>query len=222
MSVQAMKERVCRMLVSPIAGLLRRYRADVQGAAAVEFGFILPLMFLLFVGAVELSQAVTVDRRVTLAASSVADLVAREEKKISLTEIADIMKIGGYIIAPYSQTPLQVTVRNVSSSAADAGKTKVSWQCTYAAGKTTPQCECKNEAYPLPTGLVAKNDSVVVVDADYTYTPLVFDYFLKKTMDPGAGGPGTYTLSERIFMKPRGQAAKLKQQSGEECPSPTY
>ena len=212
-------------LVSPrIRQVAKRYRADNNGVAAIEFAFVVPIMFMMFVGAVELSQAVTVDRRVTQAASSVADLVARKETKITQNEISDIMKIGGYIMAPYSQTPLQVIVRNVSSSSADATKTKTSWQCTFAATgpNASPTCTCMNDAYTLPSGLVGTNDSVVVVDANYSYTPLVFDYFLKQGMTQGPGGPGTYLLSERIFMKPRGQAAVLDQQSGLPCPTPTF
>ena len=68
-----------------------------------------------------------------------------------------------------------------------------------------------NETYNLPPGLVSTTDSVVVAEAIYTYTPLIFDYFLNRTLPSGAGGPGTYTLSEKIFMKPRGQAAMLMQ-----------
>jgi hypothetical protein len=164
-----------------------------------------------------------VDRRVTQAASSIADLVARKETSISQTEIWDIMKIGGYIMVPYAQAPMQVIARNISSSSADATKTKQSWQCTFsAAGTTPPVCACTNEAYNLPAGLVSTNDSVVVAEVNYTYTPLVFDYFLSRTLSSGAGGPGTYTLSERIFMKPRGQAAMLLQANGQPCPSPTF
>jgi len=204
--------------------LVRRYRADKQGVAAIEFAFIVPIMFVMFVGAVELSQAITVDRRVTQAASSVADLAARKETSISLAEIGDMMKIGGYIMAPYSLTPLRVIVRNVSSSSADATATKQSWQCTYSAlsETATPVCTCMNETYNLPPGLVGTTDSVVVAEAIYTYTPLVFDYFLNRTLSSGEGGPGTYTLSEKIFMKPRGQAAMLMQPDGQPCPSPTF
>ena len=42
---------------------------------------IVPIMSAMFIGAVEVSQAITVDRRVTQVASSTADLVARAEKK---------------------------------------------------------------------------------------------------------------------------------------------
>ena len=123
--------------------------------AAVEFAMIVPIMFFMFVGAVELSQAITVDRRVTQVASSVADLVARKETSISQTEITDILRVGGYIVKPYSQSPLQVTLRNVSSSSADASKTKSSWRCTFVgAGKDpTPSCTCLNETFTLPAEL---------------------------------------------------------------------
>jgi Flp pilus assembly protein TadG len=204
--------------------LLTRWRGDKQGVAAVEFAFVVPIMFVLFVGAIELSQAITVDRRVTQVASSTADLVARKETTISNNEISDILRIGGFIMAPYDRTPLQVVIRNVSSSSKDATTTKQSWQCTYSGvgANPTPTCACMNTTYTLPAGLVSTNDSVVVSEVTYTYTPILFDYFLKQGYPAGAGGPGTYAMTERIFMKPRGQAAVLLKSDGTQCPSPTF
>jgi Flp pilus assembly protein TadG len=211
-------------LAARARSFVRRYRGDKRGVAAIEFAMIVPIMFFMFVGTVELSQAITVDRRVTQVASSTADLVARKETSISQTEISDILRIGGYIVAPYAQSPLQVILRNVSSSSTDANKTKQSWQCTFSGlGKNpTPVCTCMNETYPLPANLVGTNDSVVVAEVTYTYTPLIFDYFLKRALPNSSAGPGTYTLSEKIFMKPRGQAAMLLQGNGQPCPSPTF
>mgnify|MGYP000341264367 CR=1 FL=1 len=211
-------------LVNKARTLERRWRNDRKGVAAIEFAFIVPIMFFMFVGAVELSQAIIVDRRVTQVASSVADLVARKETSIKLGEIGDITKIGGYIMMPYSQAPLQVVVRNVTSSSKDAKQTKQSWQCTFKGIGSNPEptCTCMNEVYNIPADLVTTMDSVVVAEATYVYTPLIFDYFLKRTLPNGTGGPGTYTLVERIFMKPRGQAAMLLKSDGTTCPSPTF
>jgi Flp pilus assembly protein TadG len=211
-------------LANKVRTFERRWRNDRKGVAAVEFAFIVPIMFFMFVGAVELSQAIIVDRRVTQVASSVADLVARKETSIKLGEIGDITKIGGYIMMPYSQSPLQVVVRNVTSSSKDAKQTKQSWQCTFKGIGSNPEptCACMNEVYNIPDNLVTTTDSVVVAEATYVYTPLIFDYFLKRTLPNGTGGPGTYTLIERIFMKPRGQAAMLLKSDGTACPSPTF
>ncbi len=219
-----MPHKTVGAIVSRTVDLVRRYREDKQGVAAIEFAFIVPIMFFMFVGAVELSQAITVDRRVTQAASSIADLAARKETSITQSEIGDILKIGGYIMMPYNQAPLQVVVRNISSSSTDATATKQSWQCTFSAAgaNPTPACTCMNETYAVPPGLVTTTDSVVVAEVNYTYTPLVFDYFLNRTLSSGTGGAGTYTLSETIFMKPRGQAAVFKKQDDTLCPSPTF
>ena len=103
------------------AGFSRRWQADTRGVAAIEFALIAPDHgCMMFVGAVELSQAITVDRRVTQIASSTADLVARADKTISQTEITDIMRVGSYILKPYSATPMQIVLRNVTSSPANA------------------------------------------------------------------------------------------------------
>jgi Flp pilus assembly protein TadG len=58
-----------------------RFAKDSSGAAAVEFAMLLPIMFMLFYGTIEFSQALTVDRRVTQIASATADLVARTRKR---------------------------------------------------------------------------------------------------------------------------------------------
>jgi Flp pilus assembly protein TadG len=202
----------------------RRLQRDRKGVAAIEFAMIVPIMFVMFIGAVEMSQAVTVDRRVSQVASSAADLVARAETSITINEIFDIMKIGGFLMAPYPHPPLTITMRNVSSTAVSATATTETWKCVYIGASSstatpypTPNCTCRTAsaptgaAYALPTtGLVGLNDSVVVAEVEYRYKPPIFDYFMRMAF-PSAGG--TYTLKERIFLKPRGQAARLSQNS---------
>jgi Flp pilus assembly protein TadG len=200
----------------------RRWRADKRGVAAIEFAMIVPIMFVMFIGAVELSQAITVDRRVTQVASSTADLVARAEKQISQDEIKDIMKVGGYIFEPYSQTPVQIVLRNVMSSPTDATVAKTSWLCTYKGTGQTQACQCDSTAYTLPPNLVTTNDSVVVAEVTYQYVPLIFDWFMKKSVGGGSAASGTYTLTDTIYLKPRGQAAMLLQSNNTPCPSPTF
>jgi Flp pilus assembly pilin Flp len=67
-----------------------RFRHDIGGAAAIEFAFIVPLMVVMFIGTVELSQAITVDRRVNQVASSTGDLVARTNA-LTTSEMSAIM-----------------------------------------------------------------------------------------------------------------------------------
>ena len=194
-------------------------RAD-DGVAAVEFALIVPVMLFMFMGAVELSQAVTVDRRVSQVAATSGDLVARSETNIQQTEVEDIMKVGTYLMAPYPTTRLKVIIRSVASSTTSATDTKEKWRCTYDTALGTPfSCICVNAptgtAYALPSGLVGVNDSVVIAETEYGYQPWPFDKFFKNTWTQTT--PGIYTIKDKIYQKPRGQAAKLNLTSGTQC-----
>jgi Flp pilus assembly protein TadG len=216
----ARSQRAVRGLAVRLRRLVRRCSANQEGVAAIEFALIVPILTFMFIGAVELSQAITVDRRVKQVSSSTADLVARAEKQISQSEITDIMRIGGYILKPYTEAPLQIVIRNVTSSPSDAAVAKQSWSCTYNGTGQTQTCACSNTSYTLPSSLVGTNDSVVISEVTYAYKPLVFDYFMKQ--GGGGDGSGNYTLTEKTYLKPRGQAAMLLQANNTPCPSPTF
>lgn len=215
-----MPHRLTRRLALRTRLLFRTWRTDESGVAAMEFALIAPLMGVMFIGAVEMSQVITVDRRVTQIAGSTADLVARADKKISQTEIGDIMRVGSYIMKPYSANPINIVLRNVTSSPASATNTKQSWTCSYNGTGQTQTCTCTDTAFTLPGNLVTTNDSVVVAEVTYAYVPLVFNYIMKRTW---GGNGSSYPLSETIYMKPRSQAAMLLQSDGTTpCASPTF
>jgi Flp pilus assembly protein TadG len=215
-----MPGHLLRPLIVRARRLLGLWQADTRGVAAVEFALIVPIMAMMFVGAVELSQAITIDRRVTQVASSAADLIARADKKISQTEVADIMRVGSYLLKPYTLNPLKIVVRNVTSSPASATIAKQSWSCSYNGTGQTQTCACSNTAFTLPANLVTTNDSVVIAEVTYAYVPLTFNYFMKNAF----GGTGAfYTLADTIYLKPRSQAAMLLQTDNvTPCPSPTF
>ena len=73
-----------------------RFRHEKQGVAALEFAFIAPILLIVFLGSVEFSQALTLDRRVTTIASSTADLVAQSDS-ISTADLNDIALIERFI-----------------------------------------------------------------------------------------------------------------------------
>jgi Flp pilus assembly protein TadG len=60
--------------------LLRRLsalRRDDSGLALVEFAFVATTMVFMFVGSVQLSDAINANRRVTITARALADLASR-------------------------------------------------------------------------------------------------------------------------------------------------
>ena len=178
-------------------GRLFRCLADcTRGVAAVEFGMIVPIMFMLFVGSVEFSQAITVDRRVTQVASSTADLVSRQST-VTTTQLNGYMLIVSELLAPYDSTLLQLTLISVYANPSNATDIKVCWSYSYQGGTSY----AANTAYTtLPAGILTAGTSVVVAEAKYNYAPLVFRYFITTNM----------LMTETFYLKPRLSAEVVK------------
>ena len=69
------------------SGVMRsvnRFHRDVRGMAAVEFAIIVPLMLTVFFGTIEVSNGVTIDRKLTLAARTLSDLISQGAKATDL------------------------------------------------------------------------------------------------------------------------------------------
>jgi Flp pilus assembly protein TadG len=194
---------------------LKSFAHRAEGIAAVEFALIVPIMVVLFIGAVEMSQAITVNRRVTQVGSTAGDLVARASENISATDIADIMNVGSYLLSPYNPVPLKVDISVIASTASSATDTKQQWICTYnGSNPGTVACTCPKTAYALPaTGMVTTSDYVVVADVTYAYKPPLFDVFMKATW----GGSGTYNMKEKVYLKPRSNCPQITKSDGTTC-----
>lgn len=201
------------------AGRLRTFRKDDEGVAAVEFALILPIMAIMFIGAVEMSWAVGVDRRVSQVAGATGDLIARVNQNIPQAEVNDIMKIGSYLMYPFEEPPLKITTTIVTSDVNDAAITSLRWQCVFDASLPSASqlsCSCPaapKPAFTVPSNLMGKNEGLVVSDVQYKYKPLIltFDFFMKRA-NPSAGG--IYTLKEKLYLKPRALWPKLEPTSG--------
>lgn len=197
-----------RSFIQNTAGRARTFRQlwknDQRGMAAIEFAMIAPIMLALFIGSVELSQAITVDRRVTQIASSMADLVARE-KDISDAQLTNVMDIAKVLMRPYDSSLLRVSLIHVCSPVGTPANTKVCWSKSFQGGQTYAQ----GQAYTLPSaGLVDAGGAVMVAEVKYLYTPLIFSYYM----------PGLTTLQDKFYLKPRA-SSHIKYNGNDPCPT---
>jgi Flp pilus assembly protein TadG len=85
------------------------FARDRRGVSAVEFAMLLPLMITLYLGSVEISQGVGVDRKVTLTARTVGDL-ASQVSSINNADMTNLLNAATSVIAPYDATKIKVTV----------------------------------------------------------------------------------------------------------------
>src|SRR5438105_4367821 len=95
-----------------LSALLTRFAVDRRGVSAVEFAMLLPLMITLYLGTVEVSQGVGIDRKVTLTTRTVADL-ASQVSSINNADMTNVLNASSSVIAPFDATKLKVTVSEV-------------------------------------------------------------------------------------------------------------
>lgn len=151
--------------------LVRFVRAE-RGVAAIEFALILPFMLVVYLGSMEASTLISVDRKVQSVAGTIGDLVARADGTLTATQIQDYFRAASGIMTPYSSDPVLqvVTAVNVQN-----GEATVAWSRQYKDGvysAITPHAE--NAPYPLPAEMIAISgeQTVIVGEASYSFTPL--------------------------------------------------
>jgi Flp pilus assembly protein TadG len=171
-------------LVRPFADRISRLARDERGVSAVEFALLLPLMLTLYLGAVEISQGIAVDRKVTLAARTVADLASRPTT-INNQYMTNSLNAALAVIAPYPDSPLSLTVTSVTID--KDGKATVAWSDAL-----NGTARAKGSSVTLPSALNIPNSSLIWSEVQYLYTPTI-GYVLS----------GTLTLKDQIYMRPR-------------------
>src|SRR5215210_605417 len=163
---------------------LRRFLRDKRGVSAVEIAMLLPLMITLYIGGVEVSSAIAVDRKVTLVARTLGDLVA-QSTAVNSTDMTNILNAATTVVQPYSDTLIKVTVTRVDVDANSAAK--VIWSKTK-----NGTARVANSNVTLPPALNTANTSLIWAETEYAYTPTI-----------GYVITGTMTLKDQIYMRPR-------------------
>src|SRR5438093_3291696 len=157
---------------------------DRRGISAVEFAMLLPLMVTLYLGVVEVSQGVAIDRKVTLTTRTMADLASRVSS-INNADMSSLLNASASVIAPYQASPLKIVLSAVNIDA--NGVAKIAWSDALNA-----TARGVNSTVSLPSALNVANTQLIWSEVSYIYNP-TFGYVLT----------GNLNLSDQIYMRPR-------------------
>jgi Flp pilus assembly protein TadG len=116
-------------------GLLTRFRqfvTDRRGVGAVEFALIVPLLLGLYITSFEITIGLSVSKRVTRSASTIADLVTRETS-VDKTMLTTMKDVTASLFAPYTPNTLSIKVTGVTLDA--TGTPTVAWSWDQDNGK---------------------------------------------------------------------------------------
>ena len=163
---------------------LRRLVTDRSGVSAVEFAIILPIMLSLYIGGIQISDALTVSRKVSHVASSLGDLVT-QASNITNNDMTNILDAAAAVMQPYSDDTLKIKVSGVTIDS--TGKATVTWSDARNDTALT-----KNAVVTLPSGVSQKSSFIVMAEIHYPYTPAI-----------GYALTGTYDLNDHFYLRPR-------------------
>jgi Flp pilus assembly protein TadG len=182
----------------------KRKALSQRGVSAIEFALIAPLMVLMLLGATEASLAVTVDRKTTLAASTLGDLAAQTDL-VSCAELAQISAVTRQVFEPYSGNNATMVVANLMLV---GGVAKVEWSKFLRTDSGTGAILCDDvpsshslyvgKTVTVDAGLFATNGGVVVGDVEMVHTSIGTSFIANNLR-----------LHERFYLRPR-KSLKLK------------
>jgi Flp pilus assembly protein TadG len=147
----------------------RSFLGATGGVAAVEFALLVPFLFLLFLGSVDISQALSADRRLNSLTGSLSELVARRAiGETSRTEIIDYFSISDAVMRPFDvdRTGMRITIGlPVSENQAEV--------ISSAAANGMVARE-PGELIDVPSGqlILAAGRCIVMAEGQYPFVPL--------------------------------------------------
>lgn len=176
-----------RRVIGRLSGFIGRIARDERGVSAVEFAMLLPVMLAAYFGTVEISQGVSIDRKVTLVARTIADLVAQSQTIVN-SDMTNILAAGTSVAAPFSSSILKVTVSSVAIDANSNAKVVWSDATSNATARPANQVVTNN----IPQALRVANTTLIWSEVQYLYTPTI-----------GWVISGNINLADQMYMRPR-------------------
>ncbi len=171
------------------AKLGRAFFRNKKGTAAVEFAFILPLMIMLYWGAVQIYEATSVNRRVNTVASSVADLVT-QVSEVDDAALARITDIAEGIMTPYDDANLTIAIASYVKS---GGNVVLDWSYGGSVSLTA-------EAAAL---LENEGDSIIAVEVGNSFSPTLGKLELPLAGGRHEVGRDSYDQQASFYLRPR-------------------
>ncbi|MDK9722248.1 MAG: pilus assembly protein [Rhodospirillales bacterium] len=154
-----------------------------RGAAAVEFALLAPLMLAIYLGVIELTSLLLVERKIIAATETVADLVS-QESVITPDEVDDVITAARRIFDPYDTAQLTLNIASIRFNT-DTGAPEIEWQ------RITSSSDGDSTILTQAVDMGKPGEGVVIAYLTYSHTP-IFGILT-----------GTVLLDEISFLRPR-------------------
>lgn len=164
--------------------LFQRFRAAHSGVAAIEFGFVAPVLVAMFFGGYSVVQAVAVGRKVTIVTRALADLTT-QFASMQTADMTAVLNASTQIIAPFDASVLSMRLTEVTTDVTGLLPT-----VTWSVARNTTAYTC-GAHFTLPLSMLKPSTSYIFSEVSYNYTPIVTAYV------------PAFTMHDNIYMLPR-------------------
>ena len=176
-----------------IASRFQLLRSDRKGVGAIEFAFIAPVLIILYIGALEVSVAMSVNKKLARASSTVADLVTQAET-INKAGLVDMVAVARSVMAPYNSEGLGVRVSAIKIGPDKVARIDWSWEANEGTG-TQPYIE--DSVTDIPDNLLIENTSLLRSELTFEHDMITSFPITGQTMTSIDMGK-TYHLRARL------------------------
>ena len=182
--------------------LTKRFRDDMRGIAAIEFALVVPLMLVMYLGTIEISAAVSINRKVSRIASTIADLVT-QQTEVAKTDLKGIMEIGEALLFPYDSDKPVITIVAIDVESGYPKGGKVVWARRDYRGTFDNGGYVKNADIDVPKDLRINGSFLIRVDTSLDYIPIVHWLIGDTVGTVNTNGVGIIAMKERYYLRPR-------------------
>ena len=157
-----------------------------RGVAMVEFALLLPVMLLLYLGGVQLQDAMSCKRKVTTTTRAAVDLIAQNTSGTTTkAEVQANLDAAAQVMLPYDGSAAQIRVTQISTD--KYGYTWIIW----SQGKNTAGYP-RGARASVPAAMGGRGTTFLIAQISYPYQPVTT-----------FGSVGAMTLSDTLWMVPR-------------------
>jgi Flp pilus assembly protein TadG len=170
--------------IAQITSAAGRFRRATSGMAAIEMAFIFPVMLIIYLGLVDVTDLLSAKRRVTLASSTLSDLVTQAPGSLTMADLAGFYAAIEPIMDPYPTATVGIQIYNFKI---DGGTVSLRWSDTFG-----------QSCGAAPTGagfetLMTEGNDIVVARSCISLQPIT-GYVI---------GTGTHVMTKDTALRPR-------------------
>ncbi len=142
--------------------IISRWFNEEHGMAAVEMAMVFPIMLVLFIGVIDVGNAILANQKTIRASQVVADLLARENI-VSDVDVSEAIEAGRLALEPLDIASLGIDIISIRFD--EDAASEIVWRETV---NMTPVADPLSDV----SALEDSNEGVMMVAVQYDYEPM--------------------------------------------------